>query len=180
MEPKAGWHFVKAAADRKSEAFAEALQDIAQQCADAETTYLVLDNLSTHRCRALEVRYGRRAGRQLWRRFTVHYTPVHGSWLNQAEVEISLRSRQCLGKRRIPTLDKLHQETGAWTRWANRQRLRIRWRFTVPKARARFGYAPPDVSRSEDQSRPETAFHSLQATLRPSPPTRCLPGRTGL
>jgi hypothetical protein len=75
---------------------------------------------------------------------------VHGSWLNQAEVEISLLSRQCLGKRRIPTFDKLHQETEAWERWANRHRLRIRWRFTVPKARARFGYSPPDFIRSEE------------------------------
>ncbi|QQR43427.1 transposase [Myxococcus xanthus] len=88
--------------------------------------------------------------RRLWRRFTVHFTPVHGSWLNQAEVELSLLSRQCLGRRRIPTLDKLDQETGAWERWANRQRLRIRWRFTVPKARAKFGYNSPIFSRSEE------------------------------
>lgn len=80
----------------------------------------------------------------------MHFTPVHGSWLNQAEVEFSLLSRQCLGRRRIPTLDKLDQETGAWERWANRQRLRIRWRFTVPKARAKFGYNSPIFSRSED------------------------------
>ncbi len=116
----------------------------------ASTIHLVLDNLSTHSCRALEVRYGVRAGCRLWRRFTVHFTPVHGIWLNQAEVEIWLLSRQCLGKRRIPTLDKLDQETAAWERWANRQRLRIRWRFTIPKARVRFGYDPPNFSRSED------------------------------
>ncbi|WP_434347377.1 IS630 family transposase [Myxococcus virescens] len=150
VEPKAGWHFVKATANRKSKAFAEALHDIASHYPDAKTIHLVLDNLSTHSCRALEVRYEMRAGRRLWRRFTVHFTPVHGSWLNQAEVEISLLSRQCLGKRRIPTLDKLDQETDAWERWANHQRLRIRWRFTIPKARARFGYDPPNFSRSED------------------------------
>ncbi|TQF14699.1 IS630 family transposase [Myxococcus llanfairpwllgwyngyllgogerychwyrndrobwllllantysiliogogogochensis] len=150
VEPKAGWHLVKATPNRKSEAFAEALQDVAKHYPGAETIHLVLDNLSTHSCRALEVRYGVRAGRRLWRRFSLHYTPVHGSWLNQAEVEISLVSRQCLGNRRIPTLDKLDQETDAWEKWANRQRLRIRWRFTVPKARARFGYDPPSFSRSED------------------------------
>ncbi|WP_140798274.1 IS630 family transposase [Myxococcus xanthus] len=128
VAPKAGWHFVKATPNRKSEAFAEARRDIASHYPDAETIHLVLDNLSTHSCRALEVRYGRRAGRRLWRRFTVHFTPVHGSWLNQVEVAISLLSRHCLGKRRIPTLDKLDQETDAWERWANLQRLRIRWR----------------------------------------------------
>ncbi|WP_434345491.1 transposase [Myxococcus virescens] len=150
VEPKAGWHFVKATANRKSEAFAEALHGIASHYPDAKTIHLVLDNLSTHSCRALEVRYGMRAGRRLWRRFTVHFTPVHGSWLNQAEVEISRRSRQCLGKRRISTLDKLDQETDAWERWANCQRLRIRWRFTIPKVWVRFGYDPPNFSRSAD------------------------------
>ncbi|NPC46773.1 IS630 family transposase [Corallococcus exiguus] len=97
VEPKAGWHFVKATPNRKSPAFAEALQDIAKRYPEANTIHLVLDNLSTHSRHALEVRYGVRAGRRLWRRFTPHYTPVHGSWLNQAEVEISLLSRQCLG-----------------------------------------------------------------------------------
>jgi len=150
VEPKAGWHFVKSTANRKSEAFAEALRDIASHYPDAKTIHLVLDNLSTHSYRALEVRYGVRTGRRLWRCFTVQFTPVHGSWHNQAEVETSLLSRQCLGTRRIPTLDKLDQETSAWERWANRQRLRIRWRFTIPRARVRFGYDPPNYSRSED------------------------------
>ncbi|WP_426750259.1 IS630 family transposase [Myxococcus sp. Y35] len=99
VAPQAGWHFVKDTPNRKSEAFAEALWEIANHDPDAETIHLVLDNLGTHSCRALEVRYGRRAGRRLWRRFTVHFTPVHGSWLNQAEVEVSLLSRQGLGKR---------------------------------------------------------------------------------
>ncbi|WP_442929628.1 transposase [Myxococcus sp. NMCA1] len=101
-------------------------QDIANHYPDVETIHMVLDNLSTHSCRALEIRYGVRAGRRLWRCFTVHFTPVHGSWLNHAEVEITLLSRQCLGSRRIPTLDKLAQETDAWERWASHQRLRIR------------------------------------------------------
>jgi ferredoxin-NADP reductase len=93
VEPKARWHFVKATPNRKSPAFAEALQDIAKRYPDADTIHLVLDNLSTPSRRALEVRYGVRAGQRLWRRFTVYCTPVHGSWLNQAEVEISLVSR---------------------------------------------------------------------------------------
>ncbi len=62
----------------------------------------------------------------------------------------SARWTFCAGDGR--TLDKLDQETGAWERWANRQRLRIRWRFTVPKARAKFGYNSPIFSRSEDWS----------------------------
>jgi len=58
----------------------------------AKTIHLVLNNLNIHRRKAAEV----------WDRFTVHYTPTHGSWLNQAEIEIGMFSRQCLGKRRIP------------------------------------------------------------------------------
>lgn len=141
---------MKATPNRKSPASAEALQDIANRHPDADTIRLVLDNLSTRSRRALAVRYGVRAGRRLWRRFTPRYTPVHGSWLSQAEVEISLLSRQCLGKRRIPTLDMLRHETSAWAKRANRQRLRIRWAFTVPKARAKFRYYPTDFTRSKD------------------------------
>src|SRR2546427_8360408 len=73
----------------------------------------------------------------------VHYTPKHGSWLNQAEIELSLYSRQCLGKRRFPDVGTLRRETKAWNRTANRQRTKITWRFTRRKARKVFRYAKP-------------------------------------
>ena len=85
-------------------------------------------------------RYGEKAGGLLWDRFTVHYTPKHGSWLNQAEIEISLFSRQCLGRRRIPSLGDLRREARAWGRRMNRNRVTIDWRFTRKKARLKFGY----------------------------------------
>lgn len=97
--------------NRKSAAFAEVLQDITKKYPDANTIHLALDNLSTHTRHAIEARFGVRAGRRLWRRFTPHFTPVHGTWLNQAEVENSVLARQCLGKRRIPTINKLRHET---------------------------------------------------------------------
>ena len=71
----------------------------------------------------------------LWGRFTVHYTPKHGSWLNQAEIEISLFSRQCLSRRRLPTLGNLRREARAWNRKMNRDRVTINWQFTCTKAR---------------------------------------------
>jgi len=71
--------------------------------------------------------FGERKGTALWDRFTVHYTPKHGSWLNQAELEISLLSRQCLGSRRIPDWAKLRRETQAWNRTANQKRTKINW-----------------------------------------------------
>jgi hypothetical protein len=68
---------------------------------------------------------------QVWHRFTVHYTPTHGSWLNQAEIEIGIFSRQCLGKRRIPNLKALRQEAKAWNRRMNRHRVTIAWKLTA-------------------------------------------------
>jgi len=70
----------------------------------------------------------------LWNRLTVHYTPKHGSWLNQAEIEISLFARQCLGMRRIPSLFLLRREARAWNRTVNRNQMTIDWRFTRIKA----------------------------------------------
>src|SRR6266700_3283958 len=82
-------------------------------------------------------------GGYLWDRLTVHYTPKHGSWLNQAEIELSLYWRQCLGKRRFPDVGTLRRETTAWNRTAHRKRTKINWRFTRRKARKVFRYTKP-------------------------------------
>ena len=70
----------------------------------AKTIHLVVDNLNIHRRKALTDVFGAEMGTEVWDRFTVHYTPTHGSWLNQAEMGIGIFSRQCLGTRRIPNL----------------------------------------------------------------------------
>ena len=74
----------------------------------------LLRNLSSHTRMAIVERFGAEAGDWLWNRFTVHYTPKHGSWLNQAEIAIGLFSRQCLGQRRIGDRTSLRKETRAW------------------------------------------------------------------
>jgi transposase len=109
---------------------------------EADTIHLVMDNLSSHRRTALVERFGENIGGLLWDRFTVHYTPKHGSWLNQAEIEISLFSRQCLGRRRIPSLQELQQQARAWNRT-------IDWQFTRKKARQKFGYKRNKITRSK-------------------------------
>ena len=149
VEPKAGRHFTKATADRSSPEFADYLLDIAQHYPGADTIHLVMDNLSSHSRKAVVERYGEKAGGWLWNRFTVHYTPTHGSWLNQAEIEISLFSRQCLGHRRIPSLGELRRETRAWNRKMNRDRVTIDWGFTRKKARLKFGYTRNQFMRSQ-------------------------------
>jgi transposase len=140
VEPKAGRHFTKTTPDRSSPEFADYLLEIAEQYPEADTIHLVMDNLSSHSRKAVVERYGEKAGGWMWNRFTVHYTPTHGSWLNQAEIEISLFSRQCLGRRRISSPNALRREARAWNRRMNRQHVKIDWRFTRRKARQKFGY----------------------------------------
>lgn len=88
-----------------------------------------MDNLNTHCEKSLIDHFGEQEGRYLWSRFQVHYTPKHGSWLNQAEIALSLFSRQCLGRRRIPALAQLIEEAGAWNSM-NGKRVKINWCFT--------------------------------------------------
>ena len=92
---------------------------------------------------------GEEIGGEIWGRFTVHYTPKHGSWLNQAEIEISLFARQCLGARRIPDLKTLRRETQQWNRRMNRIRKKINWRFDRRAARLKFGYKKNSFKRSK-------------------------------
>lgn len=116
---------------------------------EATIIHLVMDNLSSHTRKAVVTRYGEKKGTWLWDRFTVHYTPTHGSWLNQAEIEISLFSRQCLGRRRIPSLSDLCREARAWRQRMNRKRTTIDWQFTRKKAREKFGYKRNKITRSK-------------------------------
>ena len=119
VEPKAGRHFGFATPDRSAFEFARVACHLALQYADAETIHLVLDNLNIHCRKSLTDVFGVEIGSEIWDRFTVHFTPTHGSWLHQAEIEIGLFPRQCLGTRRIPDLQTLRRESRAWTRRMN-------------------------------------------------------------
>ena len=146
VEPKAGRYFPKVTRDRSSPKFADYLLDLAIRYPQADTVHLVLDNLSSHTRKAVVERFGEQAGDWLWSRFTVHYTPKHGSWLNQAEIAISLFSRQCLGQRRIGDRVALRKATQAWSRRMNRHRAPIQWGFSRKKARHVFDYT---ITRSQ-------------------------------
>lgn len=149
VEPKAGKHFTKVTPNRKAPKFAQILKDIERAYPKAETIHLVMDNLNTHREKPLKDFYGIREGRKLWKCFTPHYTPKHGSWLNQAEIEIGLFSRQCLGRDRVGDRQSLRLRAKAWNRRVNRQGIKINWRFTVEKAREKFGLISKPFMRSE-------------------------------
>jgi hypothetical protein len=149
VEPKAGRHLSRVTPDRSGVAFARAIRDLVAAYPRARTIHLVLDNLNIHQEGSLVRAFGRRAGHRLWRRLTVHYTPKHGSWLNIAELELSLIVRQALGTDRIPTRGAVAVRVRAWTRRANRRRTRITWRFTRKAARTKFHYHPRDFTRSQ-------------------------------
>jgi hypothetical protein len=140
IEPKAGRHFTKVTPTRSSPEFADYLLEIAVRYSQADTIHLVMDNLSTHTRKALVNRFGERVGAWMWQRFTVHYTPKHGSWLNQAEIEISLFSCQCLGKRRIGNIASLRSQARSWNRRVNRDKITIQWTFTRKQARRKLNY----------------------------------------
>lgn len=149
VEPKAGRHFTCATPNRSAAEFAQRIHTVVTAYLGTRTIHLVLDNLNIHCEKSLTDYYGKRTGRRLWRRLTVHYTPKHGSWLNQAEIELSLVARQCLGSQRIPALRQLRTETRAWNRRATRRKTRINWCFTRKDARRKFAYTPNVSKRSK-------------------------------
>jgi hypothetical protein len=140
VEPRAGRHYTRPTPDRCGREFAQIMAELSLNYPAAKTIHLVLDNLNIHRRKSLTDYYGEIPGGQLWNRFTIHYTPKHGSWLNQAEIEISLFSRACLGTRRLPTLARLQEEAGAWNLKINATRTKINWQFSRKEARRTFGY----------------------------------------
>jgi hypothetical protein len=108
VEPLAGRHFTFATPNRSGLEFALVMSKLALAYPEAKTIHLVMDNLNIHRQKSLTATFDGEIGTEIWDRFTVHYTPKHGSWLNQAEIEIGLFSRQCEFDRPAwPTFDRL-------------------------------------------------------------------------
>ncbi len=141
VEPLAGKHLARVTKSRSGAELVQMLALLARAYPRARTIHLVMDNLNTHSLATVIKHYGERRGRALWSRFTVHYTPKHGSWLNQAEIEIGILNRQCMGRRRFDSLEALDHHVREWSRRVNREKLRFRWRFTTTKARAVFRYS---------------------------------------
>lgn len=140
VEPKVGRHFVKVTLRRTAVDFAETINDISKRYSNARTIHLVIDNLNTHCQKSLLLRFGETKGRALWRRFIVHYTPKHASWLNQAEIQISAYSRSVLRHARIPSIEKLKQLSSAWQRRVNIIAKPFQWKFSKKDARRVFKY----------------------------------------
>jgi hypothetical protein len=149
VEPRAGRRQTHATPNRTGPAFARALRRIERRYRKAKTIHLVVDNLSTHSEKSLRGYFGDLAGKRLWNRFTVHYTPKHASWLNPAEMEVSLVSRECLGQRRLDAFKSLRHEVATWNRRADRARRPIDWKWRVSDARRVFRYDGITTLRAE-------------------------------
>ena len=108
-----------------------------------------MDNLHIHKRKSLTDVFGTEMATEVWGCFTVHYTPSHGSWLNPAEIEIGIFSRQCLGTRRIPSLRTLRREAKAWNRRINRNRVKISWKFDRKACAPQFAYKGNPFKRSQ-------------------------------
>ncbi len=111
---------------------------------DAERIVLVLDNLNTHSPASLYDAFPPEEAKRLADKLEIHYTPKHGSWLNMAEIELSVLSRQCLD-RRVPDLTTLQREVAAWQDRRNAKGGAINWRFTTADARIKLKRLYPSV-----------------------------------
>ncbi len=142
-EPLTGKRWIRVTESRTKIDFAEAIRYLVNDLyPDAECIRLILDNLNTHTLGALYEAFPAAEARRLAQKLEIHYTPKHGSWLNVAEIELSVLSRQCLA-RRIPDLQTLEREVAAWQQRRNTAGGRIDWQFTTADARIKLKHLYP-------------------------------------
>ena len=136
--PLLGFRHVEVTDRRTSIDFAHICRDLVDiHFPDAEKITLVCDNLNTHKPTSLYKAFASDEARRIAEKLQFHYTPKHGSWLNIAEIEFSVLSRQCLS-RRIPDQDTLKREVQAWQNRRNQQRATVKWQFTTKDARIKL------------------------------------------
>ena len=109
-------------------------------------TFIYGNHLNTHKLGSLYEAFEPETARRLAQRLEIHYTPKHGSWLNIAELELSVLTRQCLD-RRMPDLDTLRQETQAWETRRNTAQKEVDWQFTTPDARIKLRRLYPQIQK---------------------------------
>jgi hypothetical protein len=145
VEPLRGWRQVTVTTRRTKRDWAHFMRGLADiTYPTAERIIVVLDNLNTHRPASFYETFPPAEARRLTRRFEFHYTPVHGSWLNIAEIEFSVLSRQCLDTR-LPDQETLAGEVAAWTAARNAATVRVDWHFTTADARIKLQRLYPSL-----------------------------------
>jgi DDE superfamily endonuclease len=144
-EPIAGWRQVKVTQQRTAIDYAHLLKDLVDQhYPDALLITIVQDNLNTHIPASLYKAFTAQEARRILQRLEFCYTPKHGSWLNMAEIELSILARQCLD-RRIAEFATLEAEVAAWVEARNQEQSWMDWRFTTEDARVKLKRLYPSV-----------------------------------
>lgn len=145
FEPLMGKRQVKVTEHRTRKDWAEAMRELSDiHYPDAEVIVIVMDNLNTHSPASFYEAFEPEEALRLANRFEFHLTPKHGSWLNMAEIELSVLSRQCLD-RRIRDQELLASEVKAWQDERNNQVVKVQWRFTTADARIKLIHLYPQI-----------------------------------
>ena len=145
FEPLRGWRRIDVTARRTAVDWAQQIKKLVDEdYPNAKKIRLVMDNLNTHMGASLYKTFEPKEARRLLDKLEFHYTPKHGSWLNMAEIEFSLLSRQCM-RERMGDRDYLTQEVTAWTNNRNSIKSDMKWRFTTEDARIKLGHLYPTL-----------------------------------
>lgn len=147
FEPLRAWRRVWVRAQRRRVEFADVVRELCEQVyPEAERIRLVCDNLNTHSAASFYERYEPAVARRLAERVEFVHTPVHGSWLNVVECELSVLVRQCLGHRRLGQIEVLRRESEAWVGSRNEAGATIEWHFTTEDARRKLTRLYPSTT----------------------------------
>lgn len=145
VEPLAGWRTVSVRATKTALDLAQEIKEMVDvHYPNAEKIVLVWDNYVTHAPASLYKAFPPEEARRLLNRLEIHYTPKHGSWLDMAEIELSVLTQQCLA-RRISDIDVLRGEIKAWAERRNASQTGVDWQFTVADARIKLKHLYPQV-----------------------------------
>ena len=145
FEPLGGRRRVKVTDQRTKVDFAHVIREMVDEdYPEAKVIVLVMDNLNTHKPASLYEAFEPAEARRLIEKLEIHYTPKHGSWLNMAETELSIVTKQCLD-RRIPDVTTLRREITAWERLRNKAKSKINWQFTTHDARIKLRKLYPSI-----------------------------------
>jgi len=143
--PLETWRHLKVTDRRTMMDWAHGMRDLVDvHFPDVETIVLVMDNLNTHKLASLYEAFPPAEARRIAEKLEIHYTPKHGSWLNMAEIELSVLSRQCLN-RRIPDQATLKNESAAWETQRNNASATVNWRFSTDDARIKLKRLYPTI-----------------------------------
>ncbi len=149
FDPVHGWRRVSSREQRTRRDWAEEVRHLLEvDYPQARKIKLVCDNLNTHHAASLYETFPAEEAHRLARRLEIHYTPRNGSWLNVAEIELSVLSEQCL-RRRIPEVAILDAELAAWSAARNAEGSRVVWRFTTGEARIKLRHLYPQCTDLE-------------------------------